>query len=309
MTALSRHGRRGIRVLALGLASALAGGLLVATAPAASSVAAELSPFDAVNQFIGTELDTTQNKSNDAYGNTYPGAALPFGMVQPSPTTYKTNEPNGLVQEKGGYEYTADQIRGFGMTRYSGTGCHQRFGGYEFPTIPYTGALAEDGSLPRSPASDHRSYFLDFSHADEVAQPGYYAVTTADGTSTELTATKRTAVSRFDFTGAEGSTLILDASGANNRTFEVDIDIDAESRTVSGSMYGTDVCDNGNFYRAYFSTTYDQAFETFGTWTGDAQTVGSTTASVAGGTGSDQRHRTGGWVTFADDAVVTAKTG
>ncbi|WBU37260.1 GH92 family glycosyl hydrolase [Homoserinibacter sp. YIM 151385] len=273
------------------------------------AVAAELSPFEAVDLFIGTELDTTQNKSNDAYGNTYPGASVPFGMVQPSPTTYKLGETADLVREKGGYEYTANQIRGFGMTRYSGTGCHTRFGGYEFPTIPFTGELGAEGVLPRNPATDHRSYFLGFSHDDEVAEPGYYAVTTADGTTSELTATARTAVSRFDFSGAEGSTLILDASGANNRTFEVSLDIDAETRTVSGSMYGTDVCDNGNHYRAYFSTTYDQDFASFGTWEDAAMTAGSTSAAVAGATSSDQRHKTGGWVTFADDAVVTATTG
>jgi predicted alpha-1,2-mannosidase len=295
--------------------SALAAGALVALFPAsllvaAPAVAAEsITPFDAVNQFIGTELDTSQNKSNDAYGNTYPGAALPFGMVQPSPTTYKVGETNDLVREKGGYEYTANQIRGFGMTRYSGTGCHTRFGGYEFPTIPFAGALADNGALPRNPSADHRSYFLDFSHADEVSEPGYYGVTTADKVSTELTATDRTAVSRFDFSDAEGSTLILDASGANNRTFEVEIDIDPATRTVTGSMYGADVCDNGNNYRAYFSTTYDQDFAGFGTWTNDAMTSGSTAAELTGDTGSDQRHKTGGWVTFADDAVVTAKTG
>jgi len=318
--------RRGAQriVVAATAGSLLAGGLL-AGAPAhaapgagatstnaqSGSTQSELAPYDAVDQLIGTELDTTENKSNDAYGNTYPGAALPFGMVQPSPTTYKVGETNDLVREKGGYEYTANQIRGFGMTRYSGTGCHSRFGGYEFPTIPYAGELAADGTLPRNPAVDgqHRSYFLDFSHDDEVAEPGYYQVRTADGTSTELTATRRTAVSRFDFSDADGSTLVLDASGANNRTFEVDIDIDPQTRTVSGSMYGTDVCDNGNFYRAYFSTTYDQPFASFGTWTNDTMTAGSTEASVAGDTGSDQRHRTGGWVTFPDDAVVTAKTG
>ncbi|MET0447371.1 MAG: GH92 family glycosyl hydrolase, partial [Aeromicrobium sp.] len=304
------------------LATVVGFGLIASLAPAAASavpvtpvaakaVGSTLAPFDAVNQFIGTQLDTSQNKSNDAYGNTYPGAALPFGMVQPSPTTYKVGETNDLVREKGGYEYTANQIRGFGMTRYSGTGCHTRFGGYEFPTMPFAGDLAADGTLPRNPAvsDQHRSYFSNFSHADEVSQPGYYKVKTADGIATELTATKRTAVSRFDFSGADGSTLILDASGANNRTFEVSMTIDPATRTVSGSMYGTDVCDNGNNYRAYFSTTYDQAFASFGTWKNDTMTAGSTTTSVAGDTGSDQRHKTGGWVTFADDTTVTAKTG
>lgn len=72
-------------------------------------------------------------------------------MVQPSPTTYKVGETNDLVREKGGYEYTADQLRGFGMTRYPGTGCHGRFGGYEFPTIPDAGELADDGATASPP--------------------------------------------------------------------------------------------------------------------------------------------------------------
>lgn len=45
-----------------------------------ATAVSRLSPFNAVDQFIGTEMDT-QNKSNDAYGNTFPGAAVPFGMV------------------------------------------------------------------------------------------------------------------------------------------------------------------------------------------------------------------------------------
>jgi predicted alpha-1,2-mannosidase len=291
----------------VGLFATLVPTSAVSAAPRAAG--STLAPFDAVDQFIGTQLDTTENKSNDAYGNTYPGATVPFGMVQPSPTTFKTNEPNGLVQEKGGYEYTADQIRGFGMTRYSGTGCHQRFGGYEFPTTPYAGALT-DGALPVSPDADLRRYFLPFQHANEVSEPGYYAVTTDNGVTTRLTATKRTGVSSFDFSGADGSTLILNASGANNRIFAADLTIDAATRTVSGSMYGADVCDNGNNYRAYFSTTYDQPFDSFGTWNGSTLTAGSTTVQKGGtDTGVDYRSDVGGWLTFADGATVTAKTG
>ncbi|NED99772.1 GH92 family glycosyl hydrolase [Phytoactinopolyspora halotolerans] len=275
-----------------------------------ASAADEVPAFDAVNLFIGTELDTTQNKSNDAYGNTYPGAAVPFGMVQPSPTTYKTDEDNDLVREKGGYEYTADQIRGFGMTRYSGSGCHGRFGGYEFPTTPFAGALSDDGTLPHSPAVDHRSYFLNFSHDDELAQPGYYAVTTDNGVQTELTATTRTGVSRFDFPADGDATLLVNASGANNRVHDVVVEIDPETRTVSGEMYGADLCDDGTHYRAYFSTTYDQPFESYGVWDGAEMTAGGTAAErITGDTGADHRQQVGAWLTFADGAEVTARTG
>lgn len=286
------------RALALGVA------LVPLTASAAvAHPKRELSAFEAVNQFIGTEMDTTQNKSNDAYGNTYPGAAVPFGMVQPSPTTYK--EGNALVGEKGGYEYTASLIRGFGLTRHSGTGCTGRFGGYEFPTIPYVG-----GTLPSSPATNVKDYYLSFSHANEVSQPGYYEVTTDNGVSTELTATTRTAVSRFAFPATDSGTLILDVSGPNNRTFGSEVTIDPATRTVSGWMYGVDVCDNGNYYKAYFSTTYDKPFASYGTWTDSEMSEQSTHALKATEDVSvDYRHDTGAWLTFAPGTRVTARTG
>ncbi|XVV15951.1 GH92 family glycosyl hydrolase [Actinoplanes sp. CA-131856] len=290
-----------IRYLALALAPILSTAVLAAPADAHR----ELSPFDAVNQFIGTEMDTTQNKSNDAYGNTFPGAAVPFGMVQPSPTTYKAG--NALVGEKGGYEYTAGLIRGFGMTRYSGTGCTGRYGGYEFPTIPYAGELT-GGVLPTNPSVDVKPYYLSFSHANEVSQPGYYKVALDNGITTELTASSRTSVSRFSF--SDNATLILDVSGQNNRSFGSEVTIDPATRTVSGWMYGTDVCDVGNLYKAYFSTTYDKAFASYGTWNDGEMTAGSAHAvKSTTDTGVDYRHDTGAWITFTDGAKVTAKTG
>jgi predicted alpha-1,2-mannosidase len=274
---------------------------------AAHAAPAEISAFDAVNQFIGTELDTTQNKSNDAYGNTFPGAAVPFGMVQPSPTTYKPGDAaNGL---KGGYEYTASLIRGFGMTRYDGTGCTGRYGGFEFPTIPYAGALT-GGVLPSSPATSIGDYYLSFSHANEVSQPGYYDVKLDDGVETELTATARTAVDRFDFPKSGDSTLILDTSGSNNRTFGSEVTIDPATRTVSGWVYGADICDNGNSYKAYFSTTYDHDFASYGTWTDGVQTAGSTHAIKSStDTSVDYRHQNGAWVTFQQGSKVVTHTG
>ncbi|MFV2178255.1 GH92 family glycosyl hydrolase [Actinomadura sp. LOL_016] len=286
------------------MAGAVALTLVAAPPPA---LAAELSPFEAVDQFIGTEMDTAQNKSNDAYGNTFPGAAVPFGMVQSSPTTYKPGP--ALVGEKGGYEYTADLIRGFGLTRYSGSGCTGRYGGYEFPTIPYAGEL-RDGVLPVNPSEDVKPYYLKFDHANEKAEPGYYRVGLDNGVTAELTASGRTAVSAFDFAGAGGSTLILDVSGPNNRTFGSEVTIDPQTRTVSGWMHGADICDNGNHYRAYFSTTYDRPFASYGVWKDGEMTAGATHVRKAtGDTGADHRHDNGAWITFPDGAKVTARTG
>ncbi len=300
---MSTRSSRRLRPVAV-LVAALA---LGSVAPTAAQAASGLSPFDAVNQFIGTELDQTQNKSNDAYGNTFPGAGRPFGMVQPSPTTWA--EGNANVGQKGGYEYTASLIRGFGMTRYDGTGCTGRFGGYDFPTIPYAGELT-DGVLPSSPAGNIKDYYLPFSHANESAQPGYYGVKLDDGVEAELTATSRASVSRYDFPKSGQSSLILDASGPNNRTFGTEVTIDPATRTVSGWTYGTDVCDVGNTYKAYFSTTYDHDFASYGTWTDDTRTAGSAhVLKSTQDTGVDYRHDTGAWITFQQGAKVVAKTG
>src|SRR3954467_7362468 len=64
--------------------------------PAAASAAAEPRPVDLVHPFVGTEN----------FGNTFPGASAPFGMVQVSPDT----------GGQGGYDYRQDSIYGFSQT-------------------------------------------------------------------------------------------------------------------------------------------------------------------------------------------------
>ena len=94
--------------------------LLVACAPAEApdTLESRLAP---VNPFIGT-----QN-----FGNTFPGAALPFGMVQVSPD-------NG---GQGGYDYDNTRIDGFSQTHLSGVGCGALG---ELPIMPTTGAVDLD---------------------------------------------------------------------------------------------------------------------------------------------------------------------
>src|SRR5690606_39044618 len=158
--------------LAFGVITALTASSLLVTPAAHAAEASTLSAFDAVDQFIGTEMNDANNgRGNDHYGNTFPGATVPFGMVQSSPTTYQTS----TGEQYGGYEYQSDQLRGFGMTRLSGTGCRSNYGGFDFPVLPFAGELT-DGALPSNPASAIGDYFLDYSHDGEVADPGYYSV-------------------------------------------------------------------------------------------------------------------------------------
>lgn len=142
--------KRGLRA---SCASVAAAGLMLTgalVAPAAAN-AADVSAFDSVNPWIGTAKDNAQNKANDAFGNTWPGAALPFGMVQFSPTT--TASSNTTWKNEYGVDGaymtspTDIYIRGFGMTRLSGTGCNDRFSGFDLPFLPYTGNVSGTGTL------------------------------------------------------------------------------------------------------------------------------------------------------------------
>ncbi|MET4674061.1 GH92 family glycosyl hydrolase [Streptomyces sp. PvR018] len=300
--------RRRARLRAVAVAALTSGALVAGLTPATATAttastdvaprASAISPYDAVDPFIGTELDPAQNKGNSAYGNTWPGATTPFGMVQSSPTTYRSSDGD----QKGGYEYGADKIRGFGMTRLSGTGCEGRFSAFDFPVLPYTGPL-DGGALPTSPGARIDPYYLDFDHRDETAAPGHYTVGLGNGVETELTATTRTAVNRYEFPARkDSSTLILDVAGSNNRVFDSEVTV--EGRTVSGWVETASVCDEGGRYRAYFSSTFDRAFTSYGTWQGGAVTPGAATAR-----GGAAKHGSGAYLVFPKGATVTARTG
>src|SRR4051812_7289210 len=114
------------------------------------------------------------------------GAGVPFGLVTPgaATTTPLGDDPVNYV----GYGYQDPQIRGFALTHFSGAGIH--IGG-ELAFMPTTGAVTS--STPTDWASP-------FTHADEIAQPGYYAVTLDRyDVRAELTSTTRTAVERYTF--------------------------------------------------------------------------------------------------------------
>ncbi|WP_259453160.1 GH92 family glycosyl hydrolase [Streptomyces ginkgonis] len=298
-----RNQHIGKRAVSAAVAAALVAGLgQVASAPGATARdqdtgAAQLSPFDAVDQFIGTRHDTTQNKGNSAYGNTWPGATLPFGMVQFTPTTHHTSGGDNW----GGYEYGADQLRGFGLTRLSGTGCANNNGAFDVPVLPYTGRLTADHALPTSPADGIRDYYLDFSHDNEHAEPGHYAVGLDNGTDVALTATPRTGVATFDFPDdRDSATLIFDVAGSNNGSSASAVTVAGD--TVSGWTETRTVCGGGS-YRVHFSATFDTPLASHGTWSGSEVTPGGTEAA------STFSHGSGAFVTFPRGAEVTARIG
>ena len=85
------------------------------------------NPVEYVNPLIGSASG----------GKTFPGAVVPFGMVQWSPETTRGNATRTAAP--GGYAYDATRIRGFSLTHLSGTGCRGASG--DIPFMPYVGQL------------------------------------------------------------------------------------------------------------------------------------------------------------------------
>ncbi|MGQ4516948.1 GH92 family glycosyl hydrolase [Streptomyces sp. DW26H14] len=300
------HARRPWRAAVASLALALVGGAGLAAPPA---VAASWNgdPTASVNAFIGTQDNASANTTESAYGDTSPGATTPFGMVNFNPNTYNTKGGSGTNQ--GGYEYDADQIRGFSMNRVSGTGCAGHNGAEDFPILPYAGGLP-GGVLPSSPATDIKPYYAGFDHADESATPGAYQVALANGVKSELTATARSADGRFTFPkGAASGTLLFDAAGSLNGSSDTSVSVVGDD-VVEGTTTVQATCKLGVSYTAHFYAHFSEPFATAGTWQGaDMAPVSGLGAGSRATATSTASHGAGAFVGFAPGSSVVATIG
>lgn len=151
-----------------------------------------------VNPFIGTgALD-----SISLSGSNFPGACLPFGLVQLSPDTREyPDDPCS------GYDYKDNTILGFSHTHLNGTGCPDL---YDFLFMPYGGDIkwkagSDDGKTP--------GFRSKYRHSTEKASPGYYSVLLDDyKIKAELTATEHCGMHRYSFD--------------NNNKYHVMVDLD-----------------------------------------------------------------------------------
>lgn len=144
-------------------------------------------------------------------GHTYPGATVPFGAVQLSPETdtisYEINgKYNGDVYKYcAGYKYEDKTIVGFSHTHLSGTG-HSDLG--DFLIMPTQGKLQLNPGTANNPKSGYRSTY---SHANEVAEAGYYKVKlNDDNILAEMTTTTRVGMHQYTFPKSDESHIILD---------------------------------------------------------------------------------------------------
>lgn len=147
------------------------------------SLSAQKDYTSLVNPFIGT----------GGHGHTYPGASMPFGMIQLSPDTRGADWDGSS-----GYHYSDSVIYGFSHTHLSGTGipdyCDLLF-------MPFVGDVKWDP----------KEYRSGFSHKNEKASPGYYEVMlNKNKIKTQLTTSFRSGMHQYTFpqTAKKGSLLI-----------------------------------------------------------------------------------------------------
>jgi len=206
-----------------------------------------------VNPFIGTGGYPWVS------GNNFPGAALPFSVVRLSPETVSI-----LGDQEGnntsGYHYWDNKIIGFSHTRLSGTGASD---GGHFRLIPGYGEAARKSYLNRD--------FLTFSHEDEQAFPGYYAVNfPKKGILAEFTTSMRTGIHRYTFEHTDPHILIdISSTIARHKAANGYVKILPEEKEIIGhiSTFGT-FASRYEGIKVYFSATFDQAFDSYGIWTG-----------------------------------------
>jgi predicted alpha-1,2-mannosidase len=223
-------------------------------------------PSAFVNPLMGTGVGGASVGSID----NFPGADVPFGMVQWSPDTFPDRSPGG------GYAYRDSSISGFSLTHLSGPGCPV-YG--DIPILPV------EGAVPSDPAAVH----LPFSHRTEVAHPGSYAVTVGHPpVRVELAVGARTGLGRFTFSGGKPANLLFkvadSAAGSEGSTVTV-----VGDREVTGSVTSGQFCGTGGSYRLYFVARFDRSFDAFGTWHG---------AVVKSGVRTSTKRRSGAYVTF-----------
>jgi predicted alpha-1,2-mannosidase len=174
-----------------------------------------------------TTLTFSQNKyikyvkpiiGTQRMGHVYPGASVPFGMVQLSPDTdtipYATNgkyNPD-VYKYCAGYQYDDNTIVGFSHTHFSGTG-HSDLG--DFLVMPTVGKLQLNPGTAAKPLSGFRSTF---SHSNEIAEAGYYRVKLDDDNIiAELSASTRVGFHQYTFPKSDEAHIILDLmSGVYN---------------------------------------------------------------------------------------------
>jgi len=244
-------------------------------------------------------------------GNVFPGATMPFGMVQFSPEATPVSKRRPIAAP-GGYEYRATKIRGFSLTNVEGWGCAGGSG--DVPIMPIVDPVAI------SPSSDFReAYAASFTHADEQAEPGSYRVKLGNGVEVELAAALRMGVATLQFPGNAPARILIRTSDSEAGSTAAESHIDPKTGTVTGSVTSGNFCgyigteDRRPYYTLHFVMRFDRPVTETGAWHDNTVMPGAT--SSTGGTGfgpkgfAETGHGSGVWVGFGTGGAVRLRVG
>ena len=228
------------------------------------------TPYDSVDPLIGTA----------GGGNTFPGATLPFGMIQWSPDT----------NQDAWYKYDEKQLYGFSLTHISGAGC-ALYG--DFAVLPVLDDLTTSPGTKFTP--------VPFDRKDEKARPGIYQVSMNNGVQVDLSVADRAGIAQFTFprNGEDMRLLINAGSSANSiaspnddprirEGFGNHIEFKADG-SFSGWTSAGRFCGSDSHYRLYVAGKFSRPFTSTVLWQDDALLKDAKSATG--------KH-TGAWVNF-----------
>ncbi len=141
------------------------------------------------------------------HGHVFVGASVPYGMVQLGPQQIRD-----AWDWCSGYHYSDTLVIGFSHTHLSGTGIGD-LGDVVFMPYDPSRTIYSSEYMPRKKA-EARHVYAHLDHAKEVVTPGYYSLEMPDyGVNVRLTATERTGIHEYTFTGDESAVLVDLCSG------------------------------------------------------------------------------------------------
>jgi len=180
-------------------------------------------PIALVNPFVGT----------GGHGHTYPGASVPFGMMQLSPDT-RLEGWDGCS----GYHNSDSIVYGFSHTHLSGTG------------VPDYGDLLLMPMVQQAqfdPKENALSYASSFLKTSEVASPGYYEVTLEDGKiDVRLTVAERAGLHEYSFQPQDSGYVLIDLA---HRDQLLDVDLQQlDASTFTGKRISNAWASEQHFY-------------------------------------------------------------
>lgn len=258
-----------------GALALLALALLLLPAPAVASTRGLAGDVDV---FAGTR----PGPGTFGGGHNFPGATLPFGMVQWSPDT------TPAAPHSGGYDYRDHHLSGFSLTHLSGAGC-ALYG--DFPFLPTTEPLE---SSPAAPGAGLDGQFQPgFSHGQEHGRPGFYSVrlNPADGGAigVALTATTRTGMARFAFPPGSNASVLINAGGSAQPDDLAAVSVDPTRSEITGTASSGLFCGQRPRYKVYFAAVFSRPFAGYGTWREDTLEPGGTAAEATATPPSDPK--------------------